>query len=188
MTTMRWSSLLKSLALALSIILCPAVLSANSGNESLKLRYLRQIIRSEQMNILKTIRACILAGIPYRLGGSSPSEGMDCSGFVSWVYRRNGYAVPRDTSAQARLRRDKDNLAPGDVLVFRGSGASGYHTGIYVGKGWYAHAPGTGKKITLKRLSASARGYLGAWSPIVRLRDTSVKWALLYDRFPFLRH
>jgi hypothetical protein len=156
----------------IALLFCAAVTPAAEAEG--KIRSLKYILRQEQVNILRTIRAGI--GLPYKPGGNGPDEGMDCSGFIYWVYRANGYAMPRSTEEQARFRKVRKWLAPGDILVFRGNGASGYHTGIYVARGWFAHAPGKGKRISYARLDASSPNFLGSWSPIVALRYVSSRW------------
>ena len=85
-------------------------------------------------------------GYPYVWGGSSPSTGFDCSGFVSYVINHcgNGWNVGRQTAnglLNKCTRVSKNNAKPGDLIFFQGtydtSGAS--HVGIYVGDGMMIH-------------------------------------------------
>ncbi len=87
-------------------------------------------------------------GIPYRAGGSSPSGGFDCSGFVKYVYRLNRILLPRTAEAQYRGGRkiSKKNLIPGDLVFFQTSWKKISHVGIYAGRGKFIHAPSSGKK------------------------------------------
>jgi cell wall-associated NlpC family hydrolase len=87
--------------------------------------------------------AYALCGIPYRWGGTSPSTGFDCSGFVQYVYARNGIIIPRTSSAQnsAGKHIPMSDLQPGDIVWKPG------HVGIYVGGGQYIHAPQTGDVV-----------------------------------------
>ena len=85
-------------------------------------------------------------GRDYVWGGSSPSTGFDCSGFVSWVINNsgNGWNVGRQT-ANGLLSNctyvSASQAKPGDLIFFQGtydvSGAS--HVGIYVGDGKMIH-------------------------------------------------
>ncbi|MDR2572760.1 MAG: C40 family peptidase [Desulfovibrio sp.] len=160
--------------LAVCLIFLLFTASSATAEDHERVHALRLLLRREQLNILRAVRSCL--ELPYRLGGTYPEEGMDCSGFVYWVYRTSGYPMPRSTAEQARFRKHKARLAPGDVLVFRGNGASGYHTGIYVAPGWFAHAPGRGKGVMYSRFDPSGHDFLGAWSPIVALRHESPRW------------
>lgn len=83
--------------------------------------------------------------IPYLWGGEHPQTGLDCSGFVQLIYRRAGMALPRNTSEQYRATRmvGSQEPLPGDLLFFsmRHPGSRQVdHVGIYMGKGWFAHA------------------------------------------------
>jgi cell wall-associated NlpC family hydrolase len=100
-------------------------------------------------------RAAALAlrevGVPYRWGGISPAGGFDCSGLVYWAYGRLGIALPHSSYALydhghaiARTR-----MRPGDVLFFSGLG----HVGIYVGRGRMVHAPHSGTRVQVVKLS-----------------------------------
>jgi hypothetical protein len=114
-------------------------------------------------DILKT--AFSQVGRPYKFGGASPETGFDCSGFVGWVYGRNGIKLPRSSPemispGEAVATRE---LAPGD-LVFFGRKKRVTHVGIYTGHNRYIHSPGRGRSIQESSLYDRARGeyYLGA--------------------------
>jgi peptidoglycan DL-endopeptidase CwlO len=98
-------------------------------------------------------------GVPYRWGGISPAGGFDCSGLVYWAYRRLGISVPHSSYAlYDRGRRvPPTRMKPGDVLFFFGLG----HVGIYVGHGRMVHAPHTGSRVQVVRLSSYAGRLVG---------------------------
>lgn len=101
-------------------------------------------------------------GIPYRWGGSSPSTGFDCSGFVAYVYAQMGVSLPHNAAAQFAYGTpiSKDELQPGDLVFFDGLG----HNGIYVGNGEFIHSPHTGDVVKISSLSDPwyAAGWVGA--------------------------
>lgn len=84
-------------------------------------------------------------GYPYVYGGSSPS-GFDCSGFVTYVCKQNGYSVNRTASAQMSngTAVTKAQLQPGDLVFFndpsRNAGKACSHAGIYTGDGQFIHS------------------------------------------------
>lgn len=104
-------------------------------------------------------------GIPYLWGGATPS-GFDCSGLVMYVFAQHGVTLPHYSRAQFALGEKiaPSALQPGDVVFF---GSPVYHVGIYVGAGYFLHAPRTGDFVKLSRLAdrddyAGARRY--AWT------------------------
>ena len=84
-------------------------------------------------------------GRAYVWGGSSPSTGFDCSGFVCWVINQSGVGhIGRTTAEGIRQWCDtipKSERQPGDIIFFQGTydtpGAS--HVGIYIGDGKMIH-------------------------------------------------
>lgn len=90
-------------------------------------------------------------GNPYVYGGSSLTNGADCSGFVMAVYAQFGYSLPHSAGAQSNygVRVDTSSLEPGDIL-FYGDGYSIGHCAIYIGGGMIVHAstPETGIKTS----------------------------------------
>jgi cell wall-associated NlpC family hydrolase len=93
-------------------------------------------------------------GVPYRYGGSSPSEGFDCSGLVHFVHARNGLYVPRSTREQFRASTavSLSAIRPGDLLFFRINDDKPGHVGIYTGQGRFIHAPSSGKAVSQANL------------------------------------
>ncbi len=90
--------------------------------------------------------ACQFIGNPYVSGGTSLTEGADCSGFTSAVFREFGINLPRSSSSQAAVGREVSysEAQPGDILYYGG------HVAIYIGNGQIVHAstPATGIKIS----------------------------------------
>ena len=104
-------------------------------------------------------------GIPYKWGGSSPSTGFDCSGFVMFVYAQVGVSLPHNAAAQYGYGTpvSKSELQPGDLVFFNGLG----HNGIYVGGGNFIHSPHTGDVVKISSLSQS--WYTSTWVGARRL-------------------
>lgn len=82
-------------------------------------------------------------GYNYTYGGTKPSTGFDCSGFVYYVFNSCGYSLSRSCQVQANSGSavSRQNLATGDLVFFNnGSGGSIGHVGIYIGGGQFVHA------------------------------------------------
>lgn len=98
-------------------------------------------------------------GIRYRYGGSSPSSGFDCSGFVQFVFRNFGINLERtaaDMAASNGVRVSPNELRPGDLLFFDTNGGRNYinHVGIYLGGGRYIHASSAKGCVTISDLTS----------------------------------
>ncbi len=90
--------------------------------------------------------ACQYVGNPYVSGGTSLTNGADCSGFTYRVYQEFGYSIPR-TSYQQRSAGTGvtyENAQPGDLICYDG------HVAMYIGSGMIVHASSakTGIKVS----------------------------------------
>lgn len=90
-------------------------------------------------------------GNPYVYGGTSLTNGTDCSGFTMRIYEHFGYYLPRVAADQAGATTSvsSENVRPGD-LFFYGSGGYINHVAMYIGNGQVIHASNerTGIKIS----------------------------------------
>ena len=80
-------------------------------------------------------------GNPYVAGGTSLTNGSDCSGFVQTIYRSFGYSLPRTTPEQALSGTSStlEEIEIGDIVSY---GYDGYvtHSALYIGDGMIIHA------------------------------------------------
>lgn len=90
-------------------------------------------------------------GVPYVWGGTTPS-GFDCSGLMQYVFAKHGISLPRVSQAQQPFAKAiaLTELRPGD-LVFWGQPA--YHVGLYIGEGYFIHAPQPGDVVKVTHVS-----------------------------------
>ena len=88
--------------------------------------------------------ACRYVGNPYVAGGTSLTNGADCSGFTFAIYKEFGISLPRTSTAQRGAGREVSlsDAQPGDIVCYAG------HVAIYIGGGRIVHAstPSTGIK------------------------------------------
>ncbi len=81
--------------------------------------------------------ACQFVGNPYVWGGTSLTNGADCSGFVMSVYNNFGVSLPHSSAADRNVGsavNGLENAQPGDIVCYSG------HVAIYIGNGQIVHA------------------------------------------------
>ena len=95
-------------------------------------------------------------GIRYRWGGSSPSSGFDCSGYVMYLYRKVGVSLPHNAAMQYRYGRSvaRSSLRAGDLVFFNGLG----HVGIYLRGDRFIHASSSGGSVRISSLNGTWYG------------------------------
>lgn len=112
-----------------------------------------------------------LRDIRYVRGGSDPSTGFDCSGFVRYVFAHAvGMQLPNNSASQflAGLKVKRADMKPGDLVFFRTHGKRRIsHVGIYISNGRFIHSPTTGKSVEISSLDSGywAKRFAGAKRP-----------------------
>lgn len=93
---------------------------------------------SSEMGAAVAEYALQFVGNPYVYGGSSLTNGTDCSGFVMSVYANFGVSLPHSSSSDrsqgSGVEGGLDNAQPGDIICYSG------HVGLYIGDGQIVHA------------------------------------------------
>ncbi|SAK62598.1 peptidase P60 [Caballeronia hypogeia] len=96
------------------------------------------------------VGALNMIGVRYRWGGNSPDSGLDCSGFVRYVFQDTlGMTLPRRAEEMSRVGEKVavSELKPGDLVFFNTMRRSFSHVGIYIGDNKFVHSPSTGSTI-----------------------------------------
>jgi cell wall-associated NlpC family hydrolase len=132
-----------------------------------------------------TLRDSIVAlaraqiGRRYKMGGTTPERGFDCSGLVKYIMAALKVELPRTADQQSRrgeaVARDTSRLRPGDLLTF-GRGKRVTHIAIYVGEGRYVHASTRAGRVietSLDRPSPLLRVWQGARRVFAMSEDTT---------------
>lgn len=93
--------------------------------------------------------ACQFVGNPYVWGGTSLTNGADCSGFVLSVFAKYGVSLPHSSRAQAYCGTSisSSQMKPGDLVFYGSSGID--HVAIYIGNGMIVHAANTRRGIVI---------------------------------------
>ena len=133
-------------------VLCFAAAASAVAQESAPVKALRErganpkgplskISLSQRDSIIESAKEQI--GTRYKWAGINPEKGLDCSGFVKYVFAKLGVELPHSSKELATLggsvARDTAEMRPGDLLVF-GKGKRISHVALYVGDGKMIHA------------------------------------------------
>jgi cell wall-associated NlpC family hydrolase len=102
-----------------------------------------------------------LIGTPYKWGGTSIVNGLDCSGFVQEVVKTaTGKLLPRTARemSEAGHKVARDDLKPGDLVFFNTRRRPYSHVGIYLGNGEFVHGASgvkSGKQVRVDKLDSN---------------------------------
>jgi len=104
-------------------------------------------------------------GVKYVYGGNSLTNGVDCSGFTTQIYKKFGISLPRTAAAQSKVGYvvSEEEAKPGDLYAVSYSSSSKYtgHAGIYLGNGFIIAAePGVGVCLTHNGVSSGPHTYI----------------------------
>ena len=124
-----------------------AYISIADGNA--EVRYtLEEAIRFSPLDEAAGLRSRIanyalqFVGNPYVWGGTSLTNGADCSGFVQSVMRNFGISLPRTSRAQSQVGEaiNSSEMQPGDLIFYANSRGTVNHVAMYIGNGQVVHA------------------------------------------------
>ena len=92
-------------------------------------------------------------GNPYVWGGTSLTNGADCSGFTQSVLKHFGISIPRVSRDQARagVRVTSDVMRPGDLIFYANSSGTINHVAMYIGNGQVVNAASSRSGIRIYR-------------------------------------
>ena len=117
-----------------------------------------------------------LVGSSYRNGGISPS-GFDCSGFITYLYKKYVPGLPRVSRTMAGFGEPvrRNSILPGDLIFFATGSSSGIsHVAIYIGQNSIIHAISNGPNRGVTITSLSARYWQSRYHSAVRIVSDSV--------------
>ena len=101
-------------------------------------------------------------GYPYVAAGKNPNSGFDCSGFTQYVFSNFGVSLGGSAASQsgAGTEVSRDQLAPGDLLLFLDEGRSMIgHTGIYIGGNQMVHAANPKRGVVIDYINEANSYY-----------------------------
>lgn len=152
---------MRTVTLLLTALLCGTTLSAQADDSIFRFWQNNtaeeratdgdQASKPEEGRMARVINQALdLIGIDYKYGGATPSQGLDCSGLVKYVFEQSlNFAMPHNALAMSKLGQkiNRAELKPGDLVFFNTLRRSFSHVGIYIGDGKFVHAPRTGKQV-----------------------------------------
>jgi cell wall-associated NlpC family hydrolase len=101
------------------------------------------------------LQAVGMLGIHYKYGGTTPENGLDCSGLVRYVYKEAwGTNLPRTSAEISHVgqRIDPHDLRPGDLVFYNTLKRGFSHVGIYLGGNKFIHSPSPGGDVRIESM------------------------------------
>lgn len=127
---------------------------AATATATVKAAAVNALATAEQLSMF----ALGLIGVNYRMGGSTPETGLDCSGLVRYVFQQvTGVSLPHSAKAMSRVGSTVSitDLKPGDLVFFNTRRFAFSHVGIYLGENRFLHAPARGRDVEIATLDKS---------------------------------
>ena len=114
--------------------------SRRLAGQNVKLNNLKKVQTPNNIHAILA-EAAKYRGVPYVFGGTTPS-GFDCSGYVKYVFAKQGIALPRlaDEQYNVGVEVSRANLKAGDLVFFETYEPGPSHSGIYIGNGKFISA------------------------------------------------
>lgn len=149
--------------------------SAYANEDDTTIEQVKVNARSEDAIGNMLLQSISLIGIPYRWGGNTPEQGMDCSGFIHYVFKKSlGIDLPRTAAEMAKIgiRVSLDELEPGDLIFFTFHHRYIDHIGMYIGDNRFIQSPHTGDSIKVTELNSAWRSKVTGAKRIVQENDS----------------
>ena len=127
-----------------------------------------------------------LLNVPYRYGGNTPETGLDCSGFIGYVFRESlGIILPRRVVEISRIGQpiERAALLPGDLVFFNTRGARNSHAGIYIGNDQFIHSPSSGGRVHI--VDMAGKYWKNRYNGARRLTVAAAPEVVARDRIAF---
>jgi peptidoglycan DL-endopeptidase LytE len=115
----------------------------------------------DPMNLIAD--AAELLGTPYVWGGETPKTGFDCSGFLVYLFKKQGISLPRTVASIWSAGTSVKAPSVGDIVFFETYQPGASHAGIYIGNNQFIHS-GSSTGVTISKLDNPywSQRYLGA--------------------------
>jgi cell wall-associated NlpC family hydrolase len=103
-----------------------------------------------QITINVIANAAELMGVPYLWGGTT-TKGFDCSGFIQYIFAKEGVQLPRTTAQMWNATTSVSQPTVGDLVFFETYTDGPSHLGIYIGNNQFVHS-GSSTGVTISNL------------------------------------
>ncbi len=138
----------------LSDLLKPSTYTGKTGgkNSSNDIDPLEGLTKTQDL----ILQAMSLMGVDYKWGGNTPEDGLDCSGFVRYVFQQSlSFTLPRTAFEMAQVGKpiEKEELKPGDLVFFNTLKRKFSHVGIYLGDDRFIHSPRKGRSVEIVNMN-----------------------------------
>jgi cell wall-associated NlpC family hydrolase len=161
MTTTNYFHRISLAASCLWLVLLTAAVPARSGEVAEQEQPTTMMTRLKELSNRAsdlTVNALAMLGIRYKYGGTSPENGLDCSGLVRYVFKESwGTDLPRTSReiSQVGQKVETKDLQPGDLVFYNTLKRGFSHVGIYLGDNKFIHAPSPGGEVRIESMDLS---------------------------------